>query len=67
MVKDPITMYLADIYTIFANLCGLPGASIPLFRHSNGMPFGAQVLAARNNDVTLLEFSNLLYNRFNYN
>ncbi len=67
IVKDPIAMYLADIYTIFANLSGIPGASVPLFRHSNGMPFGAQVLAARNNDVTLLEFSNLLFNRFKRN
>ena len=67
MVKDPIAMYLADIYTIFANLCGIPGASVPLFKHSNGMPFGVQVLAARNNDVTLLEFSNLLFNRFKIN
>lgn len=67
MVKDPIAMYLADIYTIFANLCGIPGASAPLFKHSNGMPFGAQVLAARNNDVTLLEFSNLLFNQFKRN
>ena len=64
MVNDPIAMYLADIYTIFANLSGIPGASVPLFKHSNGMPFGVQVLAARNNDVTLLEFSNLLFNRF---
>ncbi len=67
MVKDPIAMYLADIYTIFANLSGIPGASVPLFKHSNGMPFGAQVLAARNNDVTLLEFSNLLFNHFKRN
>jgi aspartyl-tRNA(Asn)/glutamyl-tRNA(Gln) amidotransferase subunit A len=67
MVKDPIAMYLADIYTIFANLCGIPGASVPLFKHSNGMPFGAQILAARNNDVALLEFSNILFKRFKRN
>lgn len=67
LVKDPIAMYLADIYTIFANLSGIPGASVPLFKHSNSMPFGVQVLAARNNDVTLLEFSNLLFNRFKKN
>ena len=66
-MKDPIAMYLADIYTILANLCGVPGASVPLFKHSNGMPFGAQILAARNNDVTLLEFSNILFNRFKRN
>lgn len=67
MIKDPVAMYLADIYTIFANLSGIPGASVPLFKHSNGMPFGAQVLAARNNDLTLLEFSNLLFNRYKRN
>jgi aspartyl-tRNA(Asn)/glutamyl-tRNA(Gln) amidotransferase subunit A len=67
MVKDPVAMYLADIYTIFANLSGIPGASVPLFKHSNGMPFGTQLLAARNNDLTLLEFSGLLFNRFKRN
>ena len=36
---DPIAMYLADIYTVFANLTGIPGISLPLFKHSNGMPF----------------------------
>jgi aspartyl-tRNA(Asn)/glutamyl-tRNA(Gln) amidotransferase subunit A len=36
-------MYLADIYTVQANLAGAPAISLPLGRHSNGMPFGAQV------------------------
>jgi len=35
---DPISMYLADIYTVYANLTGLPGISLPLFGHTNGMP-----------------------------
>jgi aspartyl-tRNA(Asn)/glutamyl-tRNA(Gln) amidotransferase subunit A len=42
--KDPIAIYLADIYTVFANLTGVPGLAIPGFRHSNGMPFGLQVM-----------------------
>jgi aspartyl-tRNA(Asn)/glutamyl-tRNA(Gln) amidotransferase subunit A len=42
--KDPVAMYLADIYTVFANLTGIPGMAIPGFRHSNGMPFGLQVM-----------------------
>ena len=61
-IKDPIAMYLADIYTIFANLTGIPGASVPLFKHSNGMPFGLQVLSKRYNDMTVLEFAHLLLN-----
>jgi len=41
---DPIEMYLADIFTVQANITGLPAISVPLFRHSNGMPFGAQLM-----------------------
>ena len=57
---DPIAMYLADIYTVFANLTGVPGIAIPLFKHSNGMPFGVQVMANKQDDVTLLRISNYL-------
>jgi aspartyl-tRNA(Asn)/glutamyl-tRNA(Gln) amidotransferase subunit A len=55
--KDPIAMYLADIYTVFANLTGIPGISIPLFKHSNNLPFGLQILTAKNNELTLLQLS----------
>lgn len=57
---DPIAMYLADIYTVFANLTGLPGISIPVFKHSNGMPFGLQVLTNKLSEVTLLQLSSLI-------
>lgn len=57
---DPIAMYLADIYTVMANLVGIPAISLPLFAHSNGMPFGLQVMANRFDEVSLLQVSNLL-------
>ena len=41
---DSVAMYLADIYTVYANLVGLPSISLPLFKHSNGMPFGLQLM-----------------------
>jgi len=41
---DPIEMYLADIFTVQANITGMPAINVPLFRHSNGMPFGAQLM-----------------------
>jgi aspartyl-tRNA(Asn)/glutamyl-tRNA(Gln) amidotransferase subunit A len=44
-VKDPIQMYLQDIFTVHANLTGNPAISLPLGSHSNGMPFGIQVMA----------------------
>jgi aspartyl-tRNA(Asn)/glutamyl-tRNA(Gln) amidotransferase subunit A len=53
-------MFLADIYTVYANLVGIPAISIPLFQHSNGMPFGLQVMAAMGEETQLLGFSKLL-------
>lgn len=43
-LSDPIKMYLSDIYTISANLAGLPGISIPCGTDSKGLPIGAQLL-----------------------
>jgi aspartyl-tRNA(Asn)/glutamyl-tRNA(Gln) amidotransferase subunit A len=54
---DPISMYLADIYTVYANLTGIPGISLPLFGHTNGMPFGVQAMTSRFNELSLLQFS----------
>lgn len=43
-LSDPIKMYLGDIYTISANLAGLPGISVPCGRDSKGLPIGLQLL-----------------------
>lgn len=59
-IDDPIAMYLADIYTVIANLAGLAAISLPLFQHSNGMPFGLQLISDRLNEVSLLRISNHL-------
>jgi aspartyl-tRNA(Asn)/glutamyl-tRNA(Gln) amidotransferase subunit A len=59
-MNDPIAMYLADIYTVMANLTGVPAISLPLFWHSNGMRFGLQVIANRFNELSLLQISNRL-------
>jgi aspartyl-tRNA(Asn)/glutamyl-tRNA(Gln) amidotransferase subunit A len=63
-MTNPIAMYLADIYTVHANLVGIPAISLPLFQHSNGMPFGLQVMANRFNELTLLQFSEYLMKEF---
>lgn len=59
-MDDPIAMYLADIYTVMANLVGIPAISLPLFKHSNGMPFGLQVMANAYDEVSLLQVSETL-------
>lgn len=58
-MSDPVAMYIADIYTVMANLAGVPAISLPLFTHpTNNMPFGVQLLAAPFNELSLLRFSN---------
>ncbi|MEO8414657.1 MAG: Asp-tRNA(Asn)/Glu-tRNA(Gln) amidotransferase subunit GatA [Ginsengibacter sp.] len=64
MQKDPVAMYLADIYTVYANLTGTPAISLPLFKHSNGMPFGVQVIANKHNEVTLFKISDMLLRNY---
>ena len=60
MDKDPVAMYLADIYTVYANLTGTPAISLPLFTHGDGMPFGVQVICNTGAEGTLLELSDTL-------
>jgi aspartyl-tRNA(Asn)/glutamyl-tRNA(Gln) amidotransferase subunit A len=62
--NDPIAMYLADIFTVFANLTGLPGISVPLFKHSNGMPFGLQIMCKKTDDLTLLQIADHLHKEY---
>jgi aspartyl-tRNA(Asn)/glutamyl-tRNA(Gln) amidotransferase subunit A len=59
---DPITMYLQDIFTVHANLAGNPAISLPLGQHSNGLPFGIQVMGNHFDEAALLAFSNHLMN-----
>jgi len=59
-VDDPITMYLQDIFTVQANLCGNPAISLPLGNHSNGLPFGIQVMGKHFDEGNLLSFSDYL-------
>ncbi len=60
---DPIAMYLADIFTVFPNLVGIPAISIPLFTHSNGLPFGLQLMSSHFEETTLLQISSMMMNK----
>jgi aspartyl-tRNA(Asn)/glutamyl-tRNA(Gln) amidotransferase subunit A len=63
--KDPIAMYLEDIYTVQANLTGLPAISIPLGTHENGMPFGIQIMSTKFSEQKLLAFAQYLMEEYN--
>ena len=45
-ISDPITMYLNDVFTVPANLAGLPAISVPAGLSKQGLPLGLQLLAA---------------------
>ncbi|MFZ7125762.1 MAG: Asp-tRNA(Asn)/Glu-tRNA(Gln) amidotransferase subunit GatA [Desulfobacterales bacterium] len=53
-VDDPLTMYLSDIFTLSANLAGVPGISVPCGFSSGGLPIGLQLLGRHFDEETLL-------------
>ena len=58
-VDDPITMYLSDIFTIAANLAGLPGVSLPA-GFSDGLPVGLQLIGDHFAEARLLNVGHRL-------
>lgn len=54
-IDDPLTMYLSDIFTIPANLAGIPGISVPCGLNPQGLPIGLQLLAPPFEEGTLLQ------------
>ena len=58
-INDPIQMYLQDIFTVHANIVGVPAVSLPMGQHSNNLPFGVQLMSS-----TFKE--NLLYSASQY-
>ncbi|MDH3521178.1 MAG: Asp-tRNA(Asn)/Glu-tRNA(Gln) amidotransferase subunit GatA [Myxococcales bacterium] len=59
---DPLRMYLSDIYTVSANLAGIPGISVPC-GFAQGLPIGLQLLAAPLEEATLLRVADAYQRR----
>ncbi|MEO1254013.1 MAG: Asp-tRNA(Asn)/Glu-tRNA(Gln) amidotransferase subunit GatA [Bacteroidota bacterium] len=55
---DPIRMYLEDMYTVHANVAGVPAVSIPIGSDNQGLPIGVQLMSKRFNEQDLLDISN---------
>lgn len=51
---DPLSMYLADIYTVTADLAGVPGISVPCGKTQSGLPIGLQILGRHFDESTVL-------------
>ncbi|MEO6965650.1 MAG: amidase family protein, partial [Acidobacteriaceae bacterium] len=54
---DPLAMYLADIYTVTANLAGICGISVPCGNTAAGLPIGAQILGRHFDEATVLRLA----------
>lgn len=63
-LSDPVEMYVADIFTVFSNLTGLPSISLPLFWHNNGLPYGVQIMSNRFSELYLLSVSDRWMHQF---
>lgn len=55
--SDPLQMYLSDIFTISANLAGIPALSLPAGNNSGGLPIGLQLMAGPFREKKLLKIS----------
>ena len=55
--SDPLSMYLSDIYTVTANLAGIPALSVPCGFTQSGLPVGLQMLANQFQESTLLRLA----------
>jgi len=55
-MEDPVEVYLADIYTVQANMAGIPALALPLGINKEDMPFGIQFMANKFEEKALLSF-----------
>jgi aspartyl-tRNA(Asn)/glutamyl-tRNA(Gln) amidotransferase subunit A len=58
--QDPVSMYLADIFTVQASLSGVPAISIPAGEDAEGLPIGLQIMSGAFREADLLAFANEL-------
>ena len=57
---DPVTMYLNDVFTVTANLAGLPGISVPAGLDANGLPLGLQLIGKALDEATIFSLAGAL-------
>ncbi len=63
---DPIKMYLNDIFTVTANIAGLPGMSVPAGLDANGLPLGLQIIGKAWDEETVLKVSDIVEKAANF-
>ncbi len=59
-IEDPLAMYLSDVYTVSANLAGIPAISVPCGSDGRGLPIGAQLLGKQFDEATILRVADFI-------
>jgi aspartyl-tRNA(Asn)/glutamyl-tRNA(Gln) amidotransferase subunit A len=63
-LSDPLEMYLSDVYTVTANLAGLPALALPVGRNREGLPLGAQLIGPPHGEALLFRAGSVLERHF---
>ena len=58
--QDPVSMYLADVFTVQASLAGVPAVSVPMGADASGLPMGLQIMAGAFREADLLAFAQMI-------
>lgn len=59
-INDPVQMYLNDVFTVTANLAGLPGISVPAALDNNGLPLGLQIIGKALDETSVFKAAGAL-------
>jgi len=59
-ISDPLQMYLSDVYTVSANLAGIPAISVPCGTDLKGLPIGLQLLGKQFDEETILRVADVV-------
>lgn len=62
--KDPVTMYLEDMFTVIANIAGIPAISVPYAKGKNNLPLGLQILAKQENERGMYNLASFVEKHF---
>ncbi len=65
-INDPIQLYLQDLFTVGANLAGVPAISIPIARSPDGLPIGMQLQAPPLGEASLLAIAAAYHHQIDY-
>ena len=59
-VSDPVSMYIEDMFTVPANIAGVPGLSMPIANGNDGLPLGLQILSRPMNEKEIYNVADFI-------